>query len=107
MLSHSWELDSGELTFVDRLGEGASAKVFRGTYRGQDVAIKVLKEQAEAKGMDEFKKEFDIMRYVNPMRLPSASLTNPTLLSSLRSPHVVFFFGACIKPSLCMVLEVQ
>merc|ERR1711871_1484218 len=26
-------------------------------------------------------------------------------MSSLRSPHVVFFYGACIQPSLCMVLE--
>ena len=23
----------------------------------------------------------------------------------MRSPHVVFFYGACIQPSLCMVLE--
>lgn len=86
MLNFTWEIDSSELVFTKRLGEGTSAKVFRGTYRNQDVAIKVLKEKAEAKVLEEFKKEFEIM-------------------SSLRSPHVVFFFGACIRPSLCMVLE--
>eukprot|EP01094_Clydonella_sp_ATCC50884_P017540 TRINITY_DN306_c7_g1_i1.p1 TRINITY_DN306_c7_g1~~TRINITY_DN306_c7_g1_i1.p1 ORF type:complete len:836 (-),score=304.65 TRINITY_DN306_c7_g1_i1:349-2856(-) len=81
-----WELDAKELQLTDQLGEGTSAKVFSGKYRGQHVAIKVLKEKSDDKVLAEFKKEFDIM-------------------SSLRSPHVVFFYGACIQPSLCMVLE--
>jgi len=79
-------MDASELQFVKLLGEGTSAKVFRGLYRNQEVAIKVLKDKAETKVVEEFRKEFDIM-------------------SSLRSPHVVFFYGACIQPSLCMVLE--
>jgi hypothetical protein len=58
----SWEIDATELKFVRLLGEGTSAKVFRGTYRNQDVAIKVLKGEADQKVLDEFKKEFDIMR---------------------------------------------
>merc|ERR1712137_1078969 len=82
----SWEINASELQFTTRLGEGTSAQVFKGTYRSQDVAIKVLKEKAEAKVIEEFQKEFDIM-------------------SSLRSPHVVFFYGATTQPSLCMVLE--
>lgn len=86
MVTNTWEINASELQFTTRLGEGTSAQVFKGTYRGQDVAIKVLKEKAEAKVLEEFKKEFEIM-------------------SSLRSPHVVFFYGATTKPSLCMVLE--
>eukprot|EP00011_Vannellida_sp_DIVA3-517-6-12_P004910 CAMPEP_0114614994 /NCGR_PEP_ID=MMETSP0168-20121206/5938_1 /TAXON_ID=95228 ORGANISM="Vannella sp., Strain DIVA3 517/6/12" /NCGR_SAMPLE_ID=MMETSP0168 /ASSEMBLY_ACC=CAM_ASM_000044 /LENGTH=825 /DNA_ID=CAMNT_0001826055 /DNA_START=387 /DNA_END=2864 /DNA_ORIENTATION=+ len=86
MLTHSWEVDSTELSFSRKLGEGTSAVVFCGVYRGQDVAIKVLKDKAEAKVLSEFKKEFEIM-------------------SALRSPHVVFFYGACMQPSMCMVLE--
>jgi len=82
----SWEVNASELQFTTRLGEGTSAQVFRGTYRSQDVAIKVLKEKAEAKVLEEFQKEFEIM-------------------SSLRSPYVVFFYGATTQPSLCMVLE--
>lgn len=27
------------------------------------------------------------------------------LKRNLRSPHVVFFYGACLQPSMCMVLE--
>jgi len=85
-MTHSWEIDASELNFKARLGEGTAAKVFKGAYRGQDVAIKVLKEKIEAKQLLEFQKEFLIM-------------------ASLRSPHVVFFYGACVSPSLCMVME--
>lgn len=85
--SATWEIDSSELKMNKRLGEGTSAVVFRGTYRSQDVAIKVLKEKAEAKVLEEFHKEFEIM-------------------SSLRSPHVVFFYGATTNSKdMCMVLE--
>lgn len=84
--SYSWEIDSSELVFETRLGEGTSAKVYKGKYRGQQVAIKVLKEKVEEKQLAEFEKEFLIM-------------------TSLRSPHVVFFYGACTTPSLSMVLE--
>merc|ERR1712063_216533 len=84
--ARSWEIDATELHLGASLGEGTSAMVYRGSYRSQDVAIKVLKEKAEAKVIEEFQKEFDIM-------------------SSLRSPHVVFFYGATTQPSLCMVLE--
>ena len=64
MVSQSWEINSSELQIGKRLGEGTSAQVFRGTYRSQEVAIKILKDKAEAKVIEEFKKEFDIMRYV-------------------------------------------
>lgn len=62
MVSQSWEINSSELQIGKRLGEGTSAQVFRGTYRSQEVAIKILKEKAEAKVLEEFKKEFEIMR---------------------------------------------
>ena len=100
-LSHTWEIDANELRFTKRLGEGTSAKVFRGIYRSQDVAIKVLKEQVDSKELNEFMKEFAIMRY-HVLYSPQIELTH---FSSLRSPQIVYFYGACIKPSLCMVLE--
>eukprot|EP01100_Stratorugosa_tubuloviscum_P013982 TRINITY_DN7226_c0_g1_i1.p1 TRINITY_DN7226_c0_g1~~TRINITY_DN7226_c0_g1_i1.p1 ORF type:complete len:763 (-),score=369.26 TRINITY_DN7226_c0_g1_i1:12-2300(-) len=80
-----WHVDPEELKFKKCLGEGTSAKVYRGVYRNQEVAIKVMKDAAEKKD-DEFYKEFSIV-------------------SSLRSPYVVFFYGACVSPSFCMVLE--
>lgn len=76
----------GALSDARPQGEGTAAKVFKGLYRGQEVAIKVLKESLDQSQMTDFKIEFQIY-------------------SDLRSPHVVLFFGACLKPELCMVFE--
>jgi len=78
-------LDS-ELEYTEKLGAGSSGKVYKGLYKGKEVAIKVLKSMTEAKEIDEFKKEFQIM-------------------SAIRSKHVVLFYGAVLEPKLCMVME--
>lgn len=86
-LQHSWSINSSELKLETLLGEGTSAKVFKGKYRGQEVAVKVLKESPDPVMMQDFAKEFQIY-------------------SDVRSPHVVLFFGACsMKSELCMVFE--
>lgn len=84
--SFTWEVDSTECEFNEKVGEGASAQVYRGKYRGQKVAIKVLKDKVDDKMMSDFTKEFATM-------------------ISLRSPCVVFFYGAILKPQMCMVME--
>jgi serine/threonine protein kinase len=83
-LMHTWEIDPTEIEFIERVGEGTSCSVYRGTYRGQEVALKVLKD-INQKQLTGFTKEFDI-------------------ISQFRSPYVVFFFGACIQPIPVMVL---
>lgn len=83
-MSHSWEINPQEIEFVELIGEGTSCAVYKGTYRGQEVALKVLKD-INTKQLTNFVKEFDIV-------------------SVFRSPHVVFFFGACIEPVPVMVL---
>jgi len=80
---HSWEIEASELAFSEEVGQGASAHVFKGKYRGQQVAIKVLKATVNP---EEFKKEFEIM-------------------SEIRSPMVVFFYGAVTRPNLSIVTE--
>lgn len=85
-LGKIWELDTNELEFKEEVGQGVSATVFKGIYRGQDVAIKVLKETIGHKEKSDFEKEFDMMKRI-------------------RSPNVVFFFGACFEPQTCIVLE--
>lgn len=83
-MTHSWEINPQEIEFVELIGEGTSCAVYKGTYRGQEVALKVLKD-INTKQLTNFVKEFDIV-------------------SIFRSPHVVFFFGACIEPVPVMVL---
>src|SRR5689334_15549815 len=46
-LLHNWEIEASELEFSSEIGQGASAHVFLGKYRGQQVAIKVLKENGK------------------------------------------------------------
>jgi len=84
--SGSWILHNSELEFAMKLGSGTSGTVYKGLYKGEDVAIKVLKSEQSSKELDEFKKEFQIM-------------------SSIQSPYLVFFFGAVLEPKMCMVME--
>jgi len=74
-----------ELEFTKKLGAGSAGKVFKGLYKGNKVAIKVLKTN-DSTVDEEFKKEFRV-------------------LSVLESPHIVKFLGACFEPKLCMVME--
>lgn len=68
------------------MGEGTSASVYRGFFRGQDVAIKVIDKFQDKENKLQFEKELEVMRTV-------------------RSPFVVCFLGACLSPKLCMVFE--
>jgi ankyrin repeat protein len=79
-------INDSELEFTEKLGAGASGKVYKGLYKGDEVAIKVLKSMTETKEIEEFKKEFMIM-------------------SAIRSKSVVYFYGAVLSPRLCMVME--
>lgn len=81
-----WVIDGKDLEYLKRLGSGTSGDVYKGLYKGQHVAIKVLKEMTEDQERDEFKKEFKIMCAVHHM-------------------NIVKFFGASFKPKLCMVME--
>jgi len=83
-LQHSWEIDASEILFVTKIGNGTNCTVYQGTYRNQLVALKVLKD-INKKQMDIFKQELAV-------------------ISSIRSPDVVFFFGACLEPKPLMVL---
>eukprot|EP01114_Cavostelium_apophysatum_P012739 TRINITY_DN291_c1_g1_i1.p1 TRINITY_DN291_c1_g1~~TRINITY_DN291_c1_g1_i1.p1 ORF type:complete len:760 (+),score=216.65 TRINITY_DN291_c1_g1_i1:90-2369(+) len=84
--SGTWILHNSELEFAMKLGSGTSGTVYKGLYRGEEVAIKVLKSEQSSKELEEFKKEFQIM-------------------SSIQNPYLVFFFGAVLEPKMCMVME--
>ncbi|CAK9167245.1 unnamed protein product [Ilex paraguariensis] len=83
-----WEIDPRFLKFESKIASGSYGDLYRGTYRTQEVAIKVLKAECVSSDVQrEFAQEVYIMRKV-------------------RHKNVVQFIGACTKPpSLCIVTE--
>eukprot|EP00899_Mesostigma_viride_P013737 jgi/Mesvir1/22364/Mv17866-RA.1 len=96
LAAEDWLLDAAQLQRGERLGSGATGQLYRGLYRGQEVAIKVfdtdnvetsLKDLGE--NIELFKQEVGIMRQV-------------------RHKNVVQFIGACLAwPNLCIVTELM
>ncbi|BFI43450.1 protein MpMAPKKK26 [Marchantia polymorpha subsp. ruderalis] len=83
-----WHIDYKELRIGVRVGIGSFGEVFRGMWRGTEVAIKRLLEQDLT---DENTADF---------------CNEISLLSRLRHPNVILFMGACTTPPhLSMVTE--
>ncbi|MCO5559251.1 hypothetical protein L7F22_012846 [Adiantum nelumboides] len=83
-----WEIDYSQLKLNRKVASGSFGDLYRGTYCGQDVAIKVLKPERLNEDLQrEFAQEVYIMRKV-------------------RHKNVVQFIGACTRPpNLCIVTE--
>ena len=87
-IENQWIINYEEIQILEKLGEGTFGEVYRGKWRGGDVAVKRLftKNPAE-KILFELKKESLIM-------------------SNLRHPNILLFLGSCINPpNLCIVTE--
>lgn len=85
--SLSTKLDPDEIVFDPiPIGEGSFGSVHKGQWRGQDVAVKILKYQwVDEEVMRQFDREID-------------------LLNRLRSPYVVNFVGAVNCPGKLYLL---
>jgi len=80
-------LEPKDINFTKFLGEGTSASVYVGGLKGRGtVAIKVLREKIEEKLWQDFKKELKVM-------------------SLVRGPRIVAFYGVCMRPRFCIALE--
>ncbi|KAI4320930.1 hypothetical protein MLD38_034362 [Melastoma candidum] len=83
-----WEIDVSLLNFEKKIASGSHGDLYKGTFCGQDVAIKALRAENLNKAMlQEFAQEVYILR-------------------KIRHKNVVSFIGACTKPPrLCIVTE--
>jgi peroxidase len=84
----STKLDPDDIMVIPPpLGSGSFGTVYKASYRGSEVAAKMLNHQMDVRQIAEFKKEVDVM-----MRL--------------RSQHILHFVGASFVPGkICLVSE--
>lgn len=85
-----WIIRHPDLEFTQILGDGTSGKVYRGLYKGMDVAIKVLYKSAQKEG-EPFHEIIEEIKFL--------SFFEDT------SPEIVRFYGVCLEPAVCLVME--
>lgn len=86
-ISQDWTIDPNEMEFLEKLGSGSYAKVYKANYRGEEVAVKVMKKINESiEERENFLKEFEVMR-------------------SVRSPYVAYLYGIVLDPTICIVMK--
>jgi serine/threonine protein kinase len=83
-----WIINYDEIALGKQVGVGSYGVVYRGKWKGVDVAVKCfIKQKLSERRMLEFRAEM-------------------AFLSELHHPNIVLFIGACVKkPNLCIVTE--
>ena len=82
-------IPSEEVKFFEVINRGSSCVVYRGLWRGTEVAIKQFKIEysTSAKELEKFIKEMQV-------------------LSQMRHPNLILLMGVCIdQPNLCLISE--
>ncbi|KAM3395019.1 serine/threonine-protein kinase STY13 [Capsicum galapagoense] len=87
-----WTIDLRKLNMGPAFAQGAFGKLYKGTYNGEDVAIKLLERP-----------ENDLER---AHLMEQQFQQEVMMLSRLKHPNIVRFIGACRKPMVwCIVTE--
>ena len=85
-INNNWEISPQDIEIQKEIIEGTTATIYKGIYKEQQVAIKILKESLDGKHKEDFSKEIAI-------------------LSRIKSPYVVSFIGVCYSPKLAIITE--
>ncbi|KAJ8528187.1 hypothetical protein K7X08_021879 [Anisodus acutangulus] len=87
-----WTINLRKLTMGQAFAQGAFGKLYKGTYNGEDVAIKLLERP-----------EHDLER---AHFMEQQFQQEVMMLANLKHPNIVRFIGACRKPMVwCIVTE--
>jgi serine/threonine protein kinase len=86
-LPNSYIINHSDLIRGKELGKGGYGVVYQGAWLNKDVAIKELLNKTP---MPAAIKEFE---------------TEAQIMARLRSPNIVQFYGYCVSPSYCLVME--
>ncbi|RHN43528.1 putative dual-specificity kinase TKL-Pl-4 family [Medicago truncatula] len=87
-----WTIDLRKLNMGEAFAQGAFGKLYRGTYNGEDVAIKILERPEN----DTSKAQLMEQQFQQEVMM----------LATLKHPNIVRFIGACRKPMVwCIVTE--
>ncbi|XP_062115265.1 serine/threonine-protein kinase STY13-like [Humulus lupulus] len=88
----NWTIDLRKLNMGEAFAQGAFGKLYRGTYKGEDVAIKILERPEN----DPEKAQLMEQQFQQEVKM----------LATLKHPNIVRFIGACRKPMVwCIVTE--
>nr|CAD1840297.1 unnamed protein product [Ananas comosus var. bracteatus] len=88
----NWTIDLGKLNMGRPFAQGAFGKLYKGTYNGEDVAIKLLERPEN----DPERAQLMEQQFVQEVMM----------LATLKHPNIVRFIGACRKPMVwCIVTE--
>eukprot|EP00027_Filamoeba_sp_ATCC50430_P017668 CAMPEP_0168569920 /NCGR_PEP_ID=MMETSP0413-20121227/16440_1 /TAXON_ID=136452 /ORGANISM="Filamoeba nolandi, Strain NC-AS-23-1" /LENGTH=482 /DNA_ID=CAMNT_0008602499 /DNA_START=674 /DNA_END=2122 /DNA_ORIENTATION=- len=89
--SSNEEIQFSDLKLGAKIGRGSAGDVYKATWCGTAVAVKVLPSM-QSQDMQGSLKEDQLLK-------------EAALMKSLRHPNVLQFLGACTKPYVCIVTE--
>ncbi|KAF8393837.1 hypothetical protein HHK36_020035 [Tetracentron sinense] len=104
-----WLIDLKMLDMGTHFKEGKCGKVFGGSYKGEDVAIKIL-ERPQNPFKNKFNNE-ELAHVVSKILEKEQSMAQQVqqeirMLTQLKHPNIVGFIGACLKPKVwCIVTQ--